>query len=109
MQVLKYVPRDKDALRKYKECSKIVQQMLFAEAIASDRDAAAAIASVRVDLDHMAVEADYDGPHMPPQGVTLEFVAELTEHFRNQKRLHKKYVYQVWHGMAWHGMGWHGR
>lgn len=36
------------------------------------------------------VDSDYDGPHL--QGpITLDFVVQMIEHFKKQKRLHKKY------------------
>ena len=41
------------------------------------------------------VEASYDGPHLGDEGVTLDFVTELIEHFRSQHRLHRKYVYSI--------------
>lgn len=41
------------------------------------------------------VDADYEGPHLPATGITAEFVKDLTEHFRAERRLHKKYAYQV--------------
>jgi hypothetical protein len=38
------------------------------------------------------VDSDYDGPHL--QGpITLDFVVQMIEHFKKQKRLHKKYVH----------------
>ena len=37
------------------------------------------------------VDSDYDGPHL--QGpITLDFVVQMIEHFKKQKRLHKKYA-----------------
>lgn len=40
------------------------------------------------------VEASYDGPHLSLP-ITLEFVMEMVEHFRAEKRLHQKYAYMV--------------
>lgn len=42
----------------------------------------------------VAVEADYAGPKLDEE-VTLQFVEDLMEHFKNQKVLHKKYAYKV--------------
>lgn len=42
------------------------------------------------------MESDYDGPHLDADGrVTKEFMYELLPYFENQKKLHKKYAYQV--------------
>ena len=44
----------------------------------------------------LAVETDYDGPHLDADGrVTKEFMLALLPYFENQKKLHKKYAYQV--------------
>ena len=44
----------------------------------------------------LAVESDYDGPHLDLEGrVTKEFMFALLPYFENQKKLHKKYAYQV--------------
>ncbi len=37
------------------------------------------------------VEPDYDGPHLGEQ-ITLEFVTQMMQHFKDQKKLHKKYI-----------------
>ena len=42
------------------------------------------------------MESDYDGPHLDVEGrVTKEFMFALLPYFENQKKLHKKYAYQV--------------
>lgn len=41
------------------------------------------------------VEDDYDGPRLSEDGITREFVEELIERFRDQKKIHKKYAYKV--------------
>ena len=44
----------------------------------------------------LVIENDYDGPHLDGDGqVTKEFMFELLPYFENQKKLHKKYAYQV--------------
>lgn len=40
------------------------------------------------------VESGYEGPHLPEE-ITLEFVLELKEYYKNQGRLHTKYLYQI--------------
>lgn len=41
------------------------------------------------------VEDDYDGPRLSEDGITKEFVEELIERFKEQKKIHKKYAYKV--------------
>eukprot|EP00124_Ichthyophonus_hoferi_P000627 Ihof_evm20s24 gene=Ihof_evmTU20s24 len=89
--VVKLAPKDKAAQAKYKECDRIVMRIMFTEAIS--RDVGSVIDTL--DLDSMVVEAEYEGPRLPEGGVTPEFIVELTEHFRSEKRLHKKYAYQI--------------
>ncbi len=44
----------------------------------------------------LAVEAEYDGPHLEADGrVTKEFMQNLLPHFEKEKKLHKKYAYQI--------------
>lgn len=42
------------------------------------------------------VGSDYVGPHLPESGVTIDFVKEMTEHFKQQKNLHKKFSFIFW-------------
>lgn len=41
------------------------------------------------------VEAKYDGPKFDDMIITKEFVEEMIEHFKNKKKIHEKYAYQV--------------
>jgi serine/threonine-protein phosphatase 5 len=43
----------------------------------------------------VVVEDSYVGPHLQDGVVTLEFVEQIQEHFKNQKVLHKKYAMQI--------------
>lgn len=90
--VTKFRPKDKDASLKYQECKKIVQRLAFEKAIAVDEKKSVANT---VDLNSMVVEDDYDGPRLSEDGVTTEFVGHLIERFTNQKKIHKKYAYQI--------------
>lgn len=53
------------------------------------------------DIDSIIVEASYDGPHLDTDPetkadvITMDFVKQLLEDFRNQKRLHRKYAYKI--------------
>lgn len=41
------------------------------------------------------IEDDYQGPRFEDGGVTLKFVTDLMKTFKEQKKLHRKYAYQV--------------
>lgn len=90
--VRKYRPKDKDAECKYTECKKIVHQEAFRKAIAVEDKKAVADS---VDLNSMVVEDDYDGPRLSEDGITKEFVEELIERFKEQKKIHKKFAYKI--------------
>jgi serine/threonine-protein phosphatase 5 len=47
-----------------------------------------------LDLDSMVVDADYDGAKLGNE-MTTEFIEDMLERFKNGKKLHKKYVYQI--------------
>lgn len=47
-----------------------------------------------LDIDSIAVEADYDGVKLGNE-MTQEFIDDMTERFKNGKNLPKKYVYQI--------------
>lgn len=38
------------------------------------------------------MESGYEGPHLPEE-ITLDFVLELKEFYKNQGRLHTKYPF----------------
>jgi len=92
-QVVKIVPNDKDARKKLDECEKTVRKMLFEDAIAAEHKDA--FASLKVD--DITVEPSYTGLHMPTP-ITLDFVKDLMSQFKEQKKLHKKYVVRIFFG-----------
>lgn len=47
-----------------------------------------------LDLDSMAVEEDYDGVRLGNE-MTQEFIDDMIERFKNGKKIHRKYVYQI--------------
>jgi len=90
--VLKVRPSDKDAKLKLVECRKIVHQRAFAKAIAVD-DNKSVIDTL--DLDSITIESDYDGPKLINGKVSVEFMEELLPYLKDQKKLHKRYAYQI--------------
>lgn len=84
-------PGNKDAKLKLVECQKIVRQFDFFAAIeVSDAPSAAE----GLDVSSMAVEPDYDGVKLGDE-MTQEFIDDMTERFKNGKKIHRKYVYQI--------------
>lgn len=43
----------------------------------------------------LAIEDDYKGPQLENGKVTLKFMKELMEFYKQEKRLHKKFAYKV--------------
>lgn len=42
----------------------------------------------------MVVDADYDGVRLEKE-MTPEFINDMLERFKNGKKIHRKYVYQI--------------
>lgn len=89
--VVRKAPNDKDAKLKLAECEKIVKRVEFFRAIEIGDEPSAAEG---LDLDSMVVDADYDGAKLGNE-MTTEFIEDMLERFKNGKKLHKKYVYQI--------------
>jgi serine/threonine-protein phosphatase 5 len=89
--VVKKAPNDKDAKLKLAECEKIVRRVEFFRAI-EVQDAPSAAEGL--DLDSIVVEEDYDGVRLEKE-MTIEFINDMLERFKNGKKIHKKYVYQI--------------
>ena len=43
----------------------------------------------------VGIESDYDGPSLGEGNVTKEFTEQLLPYLEKQKKLHKKFAYQV--------------
>jgi serine/threonine-protein phosphatase 5 len=91
---LKVAPNDPNARSKLQLCQKEQKRIEFEEAIFVDT-ISQSIVEQFADIDSMVVEETYDGPHLSPNGITLDFVKELLEHMKKQKRLHKKYTIKL--------------
>ena len=99
-RVSKVRPNDKDAKAKFTECRKIVQQIAFNKAIAVDEKTTSV--AENLDMESMVVEDKYDGPRLSLASdksevskVTVDFMDQLLEHYRDQKLLHRKYAFQI--------------
>ncbi|KAJ1565972.1 Serine/threonine-protein phosphatase 5 [Nowakowskiella sp. JEL0078] len=89
--VVKVAPNDNDAKRKLSECEREIRRIKFESAIAFDDPTE----SIIPDITKIVVEPSYDGPYLAESGPTAEFITEFILHIKNQKKLHKKYVYQI--------------
>lgn len=93
-QVVKIVPRDPDAMKKLRECEKAVQKMRFEEAIASN-DGERKLISESLDYHSIEVEDSYKGVRLEGETISLDFIKGMMEDFKHQKKLHKRYAFQI--------------
>lgn len=89
--VCKRVPNDKDAKLKMQECEKIVRRVDFLKAIEVGDPPSA---EEGLDLAAMVVEPEYDGVHLGEE-MTQEFIDDMIQRFKNGKKIHKKFAYQI--------------
>jgi hypothetical protein len=73
------------------ECEKVIKRDAFLKAIEVDDAPSAALG---LDLEHMALESGYDGAKLEGK-MTVEFIDDMIERFKNGKKLAKKYAYQI--------------
>ncbi|KAB0398599.1 hypothetical protein E2I00_009953, partial [Balaenoptera physalus] len=106
-KVVKVKPHDKDAKMKYQECNKIVKQKAFERAIAGDEHRRSVVDSLDIEsmmamasdshppIHTPAIEDEYSGPKLEDGKVTITFMKELMQWYKDQKKLHRKCAYQV--------------
>jgi serine/threonine-protein phosphatase 5 len=76
---------------KLAECEKLVRRAEFEKAIeVSDPPSA----FEGLDIDAIKVEDDYDGVHLESE-MTQEFIDDMIERFKDGKKIHRKYVFQI--------------
>jgi len=89
-EACKIEPHNKDARNKLNECSKAIRMDRFSAAISTDNEP-----REKIDPTTIEVESSYDGPHLEDGKVTEKFMVDLMEHFKSEKKLHKKYAYMI--------------
>ena len=89
--VVRKNPSDRVAKSQYEACQKMVKRDAFLKAI---EVADAPSAAEGLDLENMIVEDSYDGVRLKEE-MTQEFIDDMIERFKNGKKIHKKYVYQI--------------
>ncbi|KAI8895547.1 Metallo-dependent phosphatase-like protein [Globomyces pollinis-pini] len=93
-QVIKLAPTDPGAREKLSVCQKELKRIEFEKAIFVEVTTTTILDQLG-DFNSIVVEDSYEGPHLPAQGVSLEFAQQLLEHLKDQKKLHRKYVLQI--------------
>lgn len=84
-------PNNKDTKLRLAECEQVVKRIAFEKAIeVSDPPSA----FEGLDIDGISVEDSYDGAKLGNE-MTQDFVDDMIKRFKNGKKLHRKYVFQI--------------
>ncbi|KAH7073483.1 Metallo-dependent phosphatase-like protein [Paraphoma chrysanthemicola] len=89
--VIKKAPGDANAKLRMTECERIIKRDAFLKAIEVED---APSAAEGLDVEHMALEAKYDGAKLEGK-MTEEFIEDMIQRFKDGKKLAKKYAYQI--------------
>ncbi|KAJ9078946.1 Palmitoyl-protein thioesterase 1 [Entomophthora muscae] len=82
--VAKLRPNDADAKSKLAECEKIVRRIEFEKAIRSDQQKKSVAETIN--LDTIVIEPSYDGALLDEEGMSEEFLLDMIERFKAQKK-----------------------
>ena len=86
---------DKFIYAKIKECEKLIHRLAFEKAISVEAKKEKPLAYT-IDCDSIVVEDSYKGPRLKDnKTVTIDFVKELIEYFKNSQILHRRYVMEI--------------
>jgi serine/threonine-protein phosphatase 5 len=89
--VVRKEPNNRDAKLKLAECEKLVRRIEFEKAIEVGEPPSA---FEDLNIDGINVEDSYDGVRLGTE-MTSEFIDDMIERFRNGKKIHRKYVFQI--------------
>ncbi|KAI4165752.1 MAG: hypothetical protein LQ342_000695 [Letrouitia transgressa] len=89
--VVKKEPNSKDAKLKLAECEKIVKHVEFLRAIEVGEPPSA---FEGLNIDSIQVDESYDGVKLG-DSMTQEFINDMITRFKNGKKIHRKFVYQI--------------
>ena len=91
--VVRIKPSDKDAQLRVKECEQAIRAKAFHDAIASSSSIPV---SETLDYKTIAVDDSYTGPRLADDALPDQaFITDLIAYYKEQKRLHRRYVYQI--------------
>lgn len=93
--VYKRCPKDEMAKMKFSECTKVVNKLAFERAIANDTPEKRLSEKYGQLFSSIVVETEYTGPRLDDGKVTLKFMLDLMEWYKDQKVLHKQYAYKI--------------
>jgi serine/threonine-protein phosphatase 5 len=86
-KVCKLAPKDKDARLKLELATKTRMELAFAASIAVEE------VKIEIDPEDIIVEESYTGPRIEKlEDINTEWCTQLMDHFKEEKKLHKKYV-----------------
>jgi len=89
--VIRKAPGDATAKLRMAECEKIIKRDAFLKAI--EVEDAPSVAE-GLDIENMIVDSSYDGAKLGNE-MTLEFIEDMIERFKNGKKIAKKYAFQI--------------
>lgn len=89
--VVKKAPNDATAKLRMAECEKIIKRDAFLKAI--EVEDAPSVAE-GLDIENMILESGYDGAELGNE-MTLDFIEDMIERFKNGKKIAKKYAYKI--------------
>eukprot|EP00245_Coleochaete_scutata_P007829 TRINITY_DN2360_c0_g1_i1.p1 TRINITY_DN2360_c0_g1~~TRINITY_DN2360_c0_g1_i1.p1 ORF type:complete len:506 (-),score=107.70 TRINITY_DN2360_c0_g1_i1:133-1590(-) len=92
-KVVQVAPKNPDARKKLKDCEKAVQAIRFQEAISSYDESHPVADSI--DYTVYEVESSWKWARLEGDKVTIEFVKQMLDDFKNQGSLHKRYAFQI--------------
>ena len=84
-------PNNKETKLRLAECEQVVKRIAFEKAI-EVTDAPSAFKGLNVDS--IKVDKSYDGADLGKE-ITQEFIDDMIARFKNGKKIHRKYVYQI--------------
>lgn len=90
--VVRKEPNNQNAKLKLVDCEKLVRRMDFEKAI-EVADPPSEFEDI--DIDAIVVEDGYDGVRLDGNNMTQEFIDDMLERFKNGKKIHRKYVFQI--------------
>lgn len=92
-KVTRLRPSDAAVHDKLRECEKMWRVQAFGAAIRDD--SSSPIESLAAEIDKIQVGEEYDGPRWDEGEMTNAFIQGMLESFKDDKRLHKKYLYKI--------------
>jgi serine/threonine-protein phosphatase 5 len=91
-KVMKIAPNDKDVKDQYDRCRREFNEFKTQQQLSKEIKEKSIFRTIHPEK--MEVEPSYVGPKMGNH-ITLDFVKAMMQHFKEQKLIHKKYLFQI--------------